>query len=143
MKRRTPSKAELVARMVNAQSWNGRLDAEEHQHMGLFMWISFDWAKRKPSKAAIMNVISVCNLALVMANRGYPRDYSGECNQAFAIVLAGLKQVVARGKSSDTWSLNGDLIRHIPEIMSLHEQQLAEVSRKEMESCVNYVRDNV
>ena len=143
MKRRPLTKAELVARMVNAQSWNGKLDAEEQQHMGLFMWISFDWAKRQPSKAAIMNIISVCNLALVLANRGYPRAYSGECNQAFAIVLAGLKQVISRGKDANAWSLNGDLIRHIPEIMSLHEEQLAEVSRKEMEACVNFVRDNV
>ena len=59
------------------------------------------------------------------------------------MVLAGLKQVIARGKDANAWSLNGDLIRHIPEIMSLHEEQLAEISRKEMESCVNFVRDNV
>lgn len=143
MKRRTPSKAELVARMIDVQSWNGRLDEEERTHMALFAWLSFDWAKRQPSKSAIMNVITVCNLALVLANRGYPKAYAGECNQAFAIVLTNLKQVIARGRENGSWSLNGELIRNIPLVFSVHEAQLAEVSRKEMDACVNFVKDNV
>lgn len=141
--RRRPTKAELVARMINAQSWNGRLDDDEKGDLGLFAWISLDWAKRAPNRQAVLNIVSVCNLALVLANKGYPKDYSGEANEAFAVVLANLKLLIARAKETSSWSLNGDLIRHLPTVLSLHERQIGEVSRKVMEACVNYVKDNV
>ena len=143
MKRRSPTKAELVARMINAQSWNGRLDEGERRDLGLFAWISYDWSKKAPCRQAVMNVISVCNLALVLANKGYPSEYSGECDHAFAVVLANMKLLIVRGKETGSWAMNGELIRNLPAIIALHEKQLSEVSRKVMDACVNFVRDNI
>lgn len=143
MKRRTPSKAELVARMVNAQSWNGRVDEDEKRDLLLFAWMSFDWAKRSPSERAVMNILCICNLSLVLANKGYPKAYAGECNESFAVALARLKHLIERGDKTGSWALDGELIRHVPIVMALYEEQLSEVSRKVMESCVNFVRSHL
>ncbi len=140
---RRASKAELIARLSCAQSWNGKLNDEERTDMGLFVWMSFDWVKREPCKQAVMNIISTCNLTIILANRGYPADYSGEANRELAVVLTNLKNLIARSKKTGSWALNGELIRYLPAVLSLHDRQLAEVSRKVMEACVNYVRENV
>nr|DAH64377.1 MAG TPA: hypothetical protein [Caudoviricetes sp.] len=136
-------KRALFQRMQQIQSWNGKLDEDEKRDLSLFAWLSLDWAKREPNRQAVLNIVSVCNLALVLANKEYPKGYMGEANTAFAVVLANLKLLISRGKEKGTWSLNGDLIRNLPVVLSLHDRQLTEVSRKVMEACVNYVRENV
>lgn len=46
--RRRPTKQELLARMILAQGWNGKMSEDEKQVLSLFHWLSLDWLKRTP-----------------------------------------------------------------------------------------------
>lgn len=90
----------------------------------------------------MMNLVFVCNIALILANKGYPRNYMGENNEDFAHVLTNLKLAIERGKKTGSWALNGELIMKMPAILALHDRQLEEVSRKVYEYVNRYVGEN-
>lgn len=129
--------------MILAQSWNGKMDEDERRSLGCFAWMSLAWAKSQPCLQAIHNLITICNTALVMANRGWPRAYAGECNQAFAVCLARLQYLIARQKETKSWSLDGELISNLPLVLHLYERQIAEIPRKEFDAVLQYVLEAV
>lgn len=142
IKVRRNDKQALLAKMALIQSWNGKMDEDEKRMLSLFHWLSLDWLKRTANRDAMMNLVFVCNIALILANRGYPRSYMGENNEDFAAVLMHLKQAIERGKKTGSWALNGELIQKIPVILALHDRQLEEVSRKVYEAVNKYVGEN-
>lgn len=142
IKVRRNDKQALLAKMKMIQGWNGKMSEDEKQVLSLFHWLSLDWLKRTANRDAMMNLVFVCNIALILANKGYPRNYMGENNEDFATVLTHLKQAIERGKKTGSWALNGELIMKMPAILALHDRQLAEVSRKVYESVNRYVGEN-
>lgn len=57
-------------------------------------------------------------------------------------MLTNLKQAIERGKKTGSWALNGELIMKMPAILTLHDRQLEEVSRKVYEGVNQYVGEN-
>lgn len=134
-------KQALLARMKMIQSWNGKMDEDEKLSLGCFIWLSLAWAKSEPCHQAVHNLIAFCNTALVMANRGYPKSYAGECNQAFAVCLTHLQHLIERQRETKSWALDGELIMNLPKILHLYEQQIAEIPRKEFDAVLNFVME--
>lgn len=142
IKVRRNDKQALLTKMKLIQGWNGKMSADEKQVLSLFHRLSLDWLKRTANRDAMMNLVFVRNIALILANKGYPRNYMGENNEDFAAVLTHLKQAIERGKKTGSWALNGELIQKIPVILALHDRQLEEVSRKVYEMVNKYVGEN-
>lgn len=133
------TKRQLVVDLTNVLYWNGRLGEDDQRDMSLFSWIYFDWMKREPNRKAFFGLLSIANLTLVLLHKDFPKDYNGQQNESVAIVMAGLKRTIERQKKTGSYALDGELMKHFPVVLSLHDKQITEVPRKVLDACITFV----
>jgi len=97
--------------------------------MSLAAHLSLEQLCRNPDECSWSNLACTCNLSMILAEHGYGDE---QCLSFVRAAQDALRRTEARAKVTGQWSMDGDGIVALREVLALHDAQIEQASRSEI-----------
>lgn len=141
-KRVSPYRQRAIDPMGGLRTLNGRqpMSANQLTDLSVGHWLAFDNMIKNPSTGYDFNIVSgSINMSIVMAEHGIEEGAIDILTRA----RDASKRTQERGEKTDIWRYDGADIDTIRTALSIHDQQITQVTQGQMVKVINDVRDRV
>lgn len=141
-KRTSPFRQRAIDPLGGLRTLSDRQPMSDNQLTDLSVghWLAFDNMTRNASTAYDFNIIAgSVNMSIVIAEHGIEED----AIDIFTRARDASMRTQKRGEDKDIWRYDGADIDTIRTALSIHDQQIAQITQGQMVKVINDVRDRV
>lgn len=124
---------------ANAIARQHPMTDDQTTDLGIAYWTALDGHMRNPTDTQWGVLASTCNIALILAERGYGIEHI----EAIKDALKGLQRAKTRAATGKSWAMDSDGLLSLRLALQIHDEQVKSAATIEMRNAVREVHRRI
>lgn len=129
----------LLHAAANAIARQHPMTDDQTTDLGIAYWSALDIHMRQPTDTQWGVLASTCNIALILAERGYGIEHI----EAIKDALKGLQRAKTRAETGKSWALDADCFLSLRTALQIHDEQVKTAATIDMRHAVREIHRRI